>query len=544
MGESHVFVTRGSLTNFACDAWLLPTDRTYSISQHWLDALPRLDSVVPVCWDADFASGATLAQPLDGWPAEEPLPVLAAVPYYGISSVDDLVPPLQEFVRVAADRSERRRRAAPITPSRPVPLLAVPLFGTGGGGGRLVRGEVIQRLLEEARGAAAESGVDIALVLRDEKDFAFAQELRKRQPKWWHPLDRDLQGHAARLAGYARGGKLVPFMGAGVSMSAGAPSWKALLAALAMAAKLSDSEMQSLEKRGYLDQASILRSIYEERAERGASTFNQTIAGLVELRRYGLTPALLASLGSREAITLNYDELFESASNDAGVPRSVIPDGAGEHDEWLLKLHGSVTNPDSIVLTRDDYLGFNASRNALSALVKATLMTHHLLFVGFGLADDHFHEILHDVKQALPQERRHKEGSATALMLSTDPLDRRMWSDQLSLVPMTKESRADSSSAAGRTLEIFLDLLVALSTDSHSYLLAEGYQQALTHSERSLRESLLDLKKRLTKDESLSSGGVRLREMLAELGAPAPSSPRSEADVNAPNASCSSLHPN
>ncbi|WP_410908168.1 SIR2 family protein, partial [Priestia sp. SIMBA_032] len=73
----------------------------------------------------------------------------------------------------------------------------------------------------------------------------------------------------------------------------------------------------------------------------------------MELKRYGLAPALLASLGSREAITLNYDELFETASDDAGVPRSVIPDGAGEHDDWLLKLHGSVTDPDSIVLTRD-----------------------------------------------------------------------------------------------------------------------------------------------------------------------------------------------
>ena len=89
---------------------------------------------------------------------------------------------------------------------------------------------------------------------------------------------------------------------------------------------------------------------------------------------------------------------------------------------------------------------------------------------------------------------------------------------------MTKGSRTDSGSAAGRALEIFLDLLAALSTDSHSYLLAEGYEQALTESERSLRESLLDLKKRLTEDEAQSSGGVRLREMLAELGAPTPSS--------------------
>ncbi|MCQ1956992.1 SIR2 family protein [Arthrobacter sp. zg-Y826] len=307
-------------------------------------------------------------------------------------------------------------------------------------------------------------------------------------------------------------------------MSAGAPSWTDLLSALATTARLTESERESLENRGHLDQASILRSVYEERAEQGAPSFNEAIEELVELKRYGLAPALLASLGSREAITLNYDELFEFASADAGVPRSVIPAGAGEHDDWLrlLKLHGSVTDPDSIVLTRDDYLGFSTSRNALSALVKATLMTQHLLFVGFGLTDDHFHEILHDVKQALPQENRTGEGPATALMLSTDPLDQRMWSNQLNLVPMSEESRKEFIPSSGRMLEIFLDLLVALSTDSHSYLLGDGYEGALTQSERSLRETLLDLGKRLTNSEAASSGGLRLREMLAELGAPAP----------------------
>ena len=225
MGESHVFVTRGSLTNFACDAWLLPTDRTYSVAEHWNRAVPGLQEAVSGSEDAEFASDTVLAQPVDTWPAEEPLPVLTAVPYYGVSSVDDLIPPLREFIRVAAEQSQQRRRAAGGTPSRPVPLVALPLFGTGGGGGGLVRGEVIQRLLEEARRAAAEAGVDVALVLRDEKDFAFAQELRKRQPDWWQPLGRELPEHAARLAGHARAGKLVPFMGAGVSMSAGAPSW-------------------------------------------------------------------------------------------------------------------------------------------------------------------------------------------------------------------------------------------------------------------------------------------------------------------------------
>jgi hypothetical protein len=378
-----------------------------------------------------------------------------------------------------------------------------------GGGARFVRGDVIKRLLEAARGAAAEARVDVAFVLRDEKDFAFTQELRKREVAlWWPSLNPEVRNQ--------RRGQLAPFMGAGVSMSAGAPSWGQLLDGLVSDAHLSGREKESLKGRNNLDQASILQSIFKERTKQGGTSFNETIAKRVELDRYGLAPAILASLGSREAITLNYDTLFETASADAGLPRTVIPDGVREKNSWLLKLHGSVTDPESIVLTRDDYLGFNFSRNALSALAKATLMTQHLLFVGFGLEDDHFHEIIHDVRRALPEAVHETNGIATALMLSEDPLGERIWSNQLSLVSMGR----DMNGRTARALEIFLDYLVAMATDSHSFLLADGDEQALTDAEQSLRKRLQDLSDQLTDDEKDSSGGIRLQEMLAELGAP------------------------
>lgn len=92
------------------------------------------------------------------------------------------------------------------------------------------------------------------------------------------------------------------------------------------------------------------------------------------------------------------------AAEDGGLPRRTIPRATPhdiEHDRWLLKLHGTVDDPETIVLTRSDYLGFNTERAALSSIVKATLMTRHVLFVGFGMRDDHFHEIIHDVRRAM-----------------------------------------------------------------------------------------------------------------------------------------------
>ena len=167
-----------------------------------------------------------------------------------------------------------------------------------------------------------------------------------------------------------------------------------------------------------------------------------------------------------------------------------------------MKLHGSVSQPASIVLTRDDYLGYNSNREALSALVKAHLLTHHLLFVGFGLADDHFHEIVHDVRRALPEGLAEGHHMGTVLSLFHEPLQSMVWKGKLDILSMPAESSADELNDAqsklalatsGRELEIFLDMLGAYATDNHSYLLAPAYDAGMNHAEAQLRAQLLKL---------------------------------------------------
>jgi hypothetical protein len=521
MTNSHVFVTMGSLTNIACDAWLLPTDKNLTVEQHWSVAVPQLSSATRTFRNTKFSSGSVLAAAAENWPHELPLPVFTAVPLHGIASAADLLPALRDFMVAAADQSHQRRAdhaGKDARQSRPNPLLAVPLFGTGAGGARLVRGEVMELLLEESRMRAAELGVDVVLVLQNKKDFALAQQLRKRSSKdWWGNLDQALQDRASELAARAQAGQLVPFMGSGISVSAGAPTWHELIGRLAARTDLTGDEITKLRSRNILDQAGILRAVFDDGRSRDGLTLNVAIAEEVKLDRYGLAPALLASLPCSQAITLNYDSLFETAAKDAGTPRTIIPhDTSAVSDSWLLKLHGSVSHPDSIVLTRDDYLGYNTNRSALSALVKATLITHHLLFVGFGLADDHFHEIVHDVRRALPEGSREDPTLATALTLFNDVLDERVWKDKLTLIPM---SNGLDGRKAARTLEIFLDMLLAFATDSHSYLLADGYLEALTLEEASVRSKLQGLRASLTAEEISSSGGARVLGMLGELGA-------------------------
>ena len=148
--------------------------------------------------------------------------------------------------------------------------------------------------------------------------------------------------------------------------------------------------------------------------------------------------------------------------------------------------------------------------------MKANLITHHLLFVGFGLADDHFHQIIHDVRRALPGGSRRTE-FATALTMRHDPLDEKLWARQLKLVPMGPASL--DLPVAGRRLEIFLDALLAYATDSHSYLLHADFESSLEHDERELQRKLHAFTATIgAQERALPAWGV-IERMLKNLGA-------------------------
>jgi hypothetical protein len=192
-----------------------------------------------------------------------------------------------------------------------------------------------------------------------------------------------------------------------------------------------------------------------------------------------------------------------------------MPGTGPANGRWLLKLHGTVTQRDSIVLTRDDYLGFHKERAAYSALVAATMMTRHLLFVGFGLADDHFHEIVHDVRRTVGEPGLAKIG--TVLTLREDPLEMTIWKDEFRFV-RPEAAGDDSPQSSSRALEVFLDAVMALASDRHSFLLAEGFEDGLDEDELSLRRELIRFTRKITHGARNTSSWTHVDRMLRELG--------------------------
>lgn len=562
MARPHLFVTQGDIRNLSCSAWLLPTNERLEVEDHWFrspardqeqeqggdgTAYGRLRSAFEnlkgdrQAW-AGLGRTGRFAVPLK-LSSQDPVPVLTALPAEGIRSAEELAPRLEDYLRCAAElvcaprEDDGGGRGAAVGtgspgPHRSVPLLAVPFFGTAGGGGDIFRGAILDVMLRQIPSTLEDIQrqcgrlVDVALVLQDRAALALAQEKRRLDRAGsWPALEGRLWKHIDRLKDVALAGKLVPFMGAGVSAAAGAPTWRELLDRLADKLGVPPDIQAELQRLNALDCAEYLRSQCSDPAE-----FGRQVAQLVNVRRYGLAPLLLAGLPSPAAITLNFDTLFEDAAADTGNPCTVIPDGPGpDPGRWLLKLHGSVRKPETIVLTRGDHLEFTTSGEALSALVKAPMLTHHMLFVGFGLSDDHFHAIVHDVNRARPRRGSGQgpdpERMATVLTLHADQVRERLWQDRLKLVPMLEgrapaEGDGQRSDDAGRLLEIFLDALSAHVIKSHAYFLAPHFEEALGEDQRELRRAVLDFADRTAGNPRFGrqEAWLKLEETLRGLG--------------------------
>jgi len=502
----HLFVTRGDLTALHCDAWVLPTDREGTVTGTWVAALEalgrgradayggRLDEAARR--DLVATGSAVLREPTADAPG-----VVACDTAVAHGDVEACA----QAASIAIARVSALAESAPARPTRslelprPRAVVGLPTVGVGAGGGRDVRGAVLAGQIDAARTtlAADPEGPDVVLVCFDHGHYAAAQRARRATgvgEELAGVLGADLHARIEALAVHARAGRLVPFVGAGVSMGAGLPSWVGLLDELIAEAGM-EADRAALDRVDLRDRAALIQS------RLGAGELERILLErLTAASRVALQHQLLASLPVHEAASTNWDDLFERAWRDAGAERvAQLPfDGQTGAEHWIVKLHGTVRGGQlhGVVLTRDDYLRFGAERNALAGIVQSLLLTRHMLFVGFGLSDETFHRIAHDVRQVLEDgtgiPERHG-AYATSLSPSRHSVTAELWKGQLDVVSTRRvedgEGRAGTAPAA-RRLEIALDLLGMLSVDPLGHLLDPSFDGALTAAERHLADAL------------------------------------------------------
>jgi hypothetical protein len=429
-------------------------------------------------------------------------------------------PTLREFVVKAKTDLKGVKKSDRIYPW-PKLRLALNFVGSGHGGAAGKKGQLAQGLVTTLHTLAVDHDVDIILVTRGEKPYAAAQWARRRVlndadlSKTWQfgkRTNRGLIKCARRLADAAIESQLVLFIGAGVS--AGAPIWGELLTTIARKAGLSRAAASQLAAKDPRDQGTLIERRLKESGRNLKSEVAEELRGL---KRYSLQHGLLASLPSSEAVTTNFDSLFEAASRAGGRDLGILPERPRTNSgRWLLKLHGSSDMPENIVLTRSDFLDMPRKYGALMGLVQGMLLMRHMVFVGYSLQDEDFQELLHEVRAARGGGAN-REGRGTVLTLFEDALDREIWADDLDVIPMVAGARdLPPHEEAARELEIFLDLVSYLSTTSAAFFLDKTYK-SLSDDEGDLRESLISLAA-VTRDAKKGSVGYVVQQFLQNLG--------------------------
>lgn len=536
----HVFVVRGDLTKLYCDAWLMPTDNMLSIKTHWYKDIPGVGREwKPGPARGDWKRFESRVMEVADWPAGEPRPWLVDVGGTWRSEVDWYMKGVREFFEKAAPAVRSGMRH---TGSRLKPLLALPLVGTGGGGGKKKAGYILNDLLRELYEAACRFDVDIALTVKKGQDYAAAINARNSLGEkgvgiWPDELTREFQARAGELSERAKRAELVLFLGAGVSAGAGLPRWKGLLDVLAKEAAVFQ-DMRIEEERilkGFnalnpLDRARIISDHLAEKDKDSKKSIGRKVAELIGRHRcYCLSHALLAVLPVAEVVTTNYDALFELASQYARdtAPR-VLPYQPSKpgSDRWILKLHGCVKEPQDIVLTRADYLRYDERRAALKGIVQAMLITRHMLFVGFSLTDDNFHRIIEEVRKAVKGDisgRRRKRGQSnpfgTALTPETNPFIQKLWKGDVNWIDFQQPS---SREASWRVQEIFLDYLASISTSLTAHLFDRAYDGVLTPSEFALRSALENMVASVGHDVKKLPAWEDVERLIARFGGQEP----------------------
>lgn len=195
----------------------------------------------------------------------------------------------------------------------------------------------------------------------------------------------------------ALNGNLILFVGAGISRLLNLPSWS----------ELADKIMKELRKKEFLDYSEIEQlkildakqrlSIAELIASDKYDIRNQIKSYLSNASETNNIYKVLNDIGS-SCVTTNYDTLLSPRFNETkdgsttarpvkrlSEPEQFLPNWLNEPGT-VIHLHGSVENPETMIITAKDYLE-HYGKEKVRVLLKYLFSNHVVLFLGYGLEE-------------------------------------------------------------------------------------------------------------------------------------------------------------
>jgi NAD-dependent SIR2 family protein deacetylase len=217
-------------------------------------------------------------------------------------------------------------------------------------------------------------------------------------------------------------GKLLFFVGAGVSALSGYPEWSRLVQEFE---KGIDMQMVNVREKhiddfpdcpfkGYSSDE-LLRIPQKFYAAKGKSKYNKILNDffIIENNSNKIHDMML-ELNPAHFITTNYDKLIEKACVKGHKNYSSISCDSDvakvSSSNYILKVHGEfkpIIDGKDVVLKENDYINYDTNLPLINNLAKSLVATNTVVFIGYGLNDYNINQMLNWVKRIQGNDFRH-----------------------------------------------------------------------------------------------------------------------------------------
>jgi hypothetical protein len=132
-----------------------------------------------------------------------------------------------------------------------------------------------------------------------------------------------------------------------------------------------------------------------------------TPSSIEDVTQFNSELELLRKIQPHAIITTNYDTFIETIFTDyeAIIGEQVL---RGSHDSIgeIFKIHGCITKPETIVITKSDFENYKNKKKYLSAKLLTYFIEHPLVFVGYSVNDSDIIEILSEIDEILSSHNK------------------------------------------------------------------------------------------------------------------------------------------
>lgn len=292
------------------------------------------------------------------------------------------------------------------------------------------------------------------------------------------------------------------FCGAGADCDATKQQWQDIFT----------DKTKALYKKGFSD--IYLLADLEKRYYNSNSFLNDICNKLLSLSDLESTHINnIVNLNINQIWTTNFDSIIEKTiQRKLGFQPTIIKESSDlftenlNSDYLVYKLNGSVTKPDTMVLTKSDYFDYFKKQRLIFEMLKRQLVLDTFLFVGYSFTDDLVLNALREIKEIFPNQGkthfRFVKKDSDSIKQQYDELETQYYYDKYNIKTILINDYSDIDTYLQKLYERFCN---------HNVLIAGSFRQLANNDERINIERLIEsiIQKLINNNYNIYSGNGR-----------------------------------